>query len=669
MNMLLPAAAQYISQHPKRPSMPQVQVFYTKPTNEEPSARRPTPPRRHSYQVPPEGNSSSLLSNSAHGSSRPPQRPAHMRLPNVVPGHAGAMPGQMQSGTNSGDTAMRHRSATVSQVHTPLPGDGQAQSQPATPYHPPFPPSSSKARDAQGPVMAGENSTRDSSARKGRNASVSLRPSNIIPTLTRRLGLGFGFKSTAQADDQPGKEDAAAANSDDEAAFAGRQPKSRVVSSSSNRSSLHERAPIPPRLIIDSKSRPSLPRVGSRPGSRRVSYGKAAASLEENYSPVSASFSSRSVPMSIDSSSSSDIEIDDELPLTHSVLHTPVGTIPKSHRSSYYLDDYGSEPASADSSGAPIDLLITSPIRSLSRNPARLSQHLSSSANDSDSGAGGTRGGEVRSMLDSLRRMNSHRNPHHRDPSTSDELDTHEPDLHFGQSDTGSDAEIIGHANDREAKRAAAYLKSVVASNTDVSGAQAAEFSRDSSAASASVTTIFGLPLTKTNSTELDLDAAGTGVGSANTGTGAVTAPSGSGDSSAAMLVPQENINTIWKTISNLLMAPETSQLFQLGLDLVYPLGPTEHVIAGSPIIVRESEPSSIIAFTLLDGEFKKMLHSLFEDARNGADIGRYGYAHNDDDDTSQRSVEMFGEDSENQSPMNEFSKVTPSRDENEIIK
>ncbi|KAJ2617282.1 Mitochondrial distribution and morphology protein 12 [Coemansia sp. RSA 1365] len=666
MNMLLPAAAQYISQHPKRPSMPQVQVFYTKPTSEEPSVRRQTPPRRHSYQVSAEGHSGLPLANSAHGSSRTPQRPAHTRLPNVVSGHTSVTPGQMQSGASGDNPATRHRSATVSQVHTPSPSDGLAQSRPTTPYHPSFPPSS-RVRDVQTPVIDEEDSTRDPSVRKGRNSSSSLRPSNIIPTLTRRLGLGFGFKSTAHVDDKTEKGDTVADSTDDEAVFAGRKPRSRVVSSSSNRSSLHERAPIPPRLIIDNKSRPSLPLAGSRPGSRRVSYGKAVASLEENYSPVSASFSSHSVPISIDSSSSSDIEIDDELPIMHSVLHTPVGTMPKSHRSSYYLDDYGSEYASASSSGAPIDLLITSPIRSLNRHPARLSQHLSSSANDSDSGAG-TRGGEVRSMLDSLRRMNSRRNPHYRDPSTSDELDTHKPDLHFGQSDAGSDAEIIGHANDREAKRAAAYLQSVIASNTAASGNQVVDFSRESSAASASATTIFGLPLTKTNSTEPDPDAPGAGVGSTSAGTGTVTAPSGVGDFSATNIVPQENINTIWKTISNLLMAPETSQLFQIGLDLVYPLGPTEHVIAGSPIIVRESEPSSIIAFTLLDGEFKKMLHSLFEDARNGADVGRYGYAHNADD-TSQQSVEIFGGEIENRSPMNEFSKVTPSRDENEVIK
>ncbi|KAJ1803818.1 hypothetical protein LPJ75_005768, partial [Coemansia sp. RSA 2598] len=50
MNLLLPAAAQYISQHPRRPPMPQVQVFHTKPSSDE-SGRKSAPARRHSYQL------------------------------------------------------------------------------------------------------------------------------------------------------------------------------------------------------------------------------------------------------------------------------------------------------------------------------------------------------------------------------------------------------------------------------------------------------------------------------------------------------------------------------------------------------------------------------------------------------------------------------------------
>ncbi|KAJ2860828.1 Mitochondrial distribution and morphology protein 12, partial [Coemansia asiatica] len=63
-------------------------------------------------------------------------------------------------------------------------------------------------------------------------------------------------------------------------------------------------------------------------------------------------------------------------------------------------------------------------------------------------------------------------------------------------------------------------------------------------------------------------------------------------------------------------MASGTSQLFQLGLDLTYPLDPTEHVIAGSPIIVREEEPSSIIAFTLMDSMYRSALQSMYDKAK-----------------------------------------------------
>ncbi|KAJ2767868.1 hypothetical protein GGI18_005706, partial [Coemansia linderi] len=75
MNLLLPAAAQYMSQQPRRPATPQVQVFYTKPSpSEESTARKSNSSRRHSYQVPPDGSSATALGNSptrnAGGSSR-----------------------------------------------------------------------------------------------------------------------------------------------------------------------------------------------------------------------------------------------------------------------------------------------------------------------------------------------------------------------------------------------------------------------------------------------------------------------------------------------------------------------------------------------------------------------------------------------------------------------
>ncbi|KAJ2711109.1 hypothetical protein H4R23_006444, partial [Coemansia sp. Cherry 401B] len=159
--------------------------------------------------------------------------------------------------------------------------------------------------------------------------------------------------------------------------------------------------------------------------------------------------------LSIDSSSDSDSEMDlgaSELGLAHGVLQTPVGTIPGSYRGgSYLLDGRNSEPGSADSSSAQIDLIMGSPLRSLHPS-TRLSHHMGTSATDSEDGA-------VRSMLGSLRRNSQNRSQ--RDSSADDDdLDARGPDLHFGQSDTGSDAENLGGLNDQEAKDAAAYLRS-----------------------------------------------------------------------------------------------------------------------------------------------------------------------------------------------------------------
>ncbi|KAJ1933783.1 Mitochondrial distribution and morphology protein 12, partial [Linderina pennispora] len=93
-----------------------------------------------------------------------------------------------------------------------------------------------------------------------------------------------------------------------------------------------------------------------------------------------------------------------------------------------------------------------------------------------------------------------------------------------------------------------------------------------------------------------------------------------------------------------------------IGLDLKYPLESTEHVIAGSPIIVRESEPSSIIAFTLMASEYRTELHKVLEPAAppiatpDGNSPGS---------PSSPPSV---------RSPRNEFARTTPAEHAQELI-
>ncbi|KAJ2333183.1 Mitochondrial distribution and morphology protein 12, partial [Coemansia sp. RSA 2671] len=133
------------------------------------------------------------------------------------------------------------------------------------------------------------------------------------------------------------------------------------------------------------------------------------------------------------------------------------------------------------------------------------------------------------------------------------------------------------------------------------------------------------------------------------------------GDSTAAISLPQENLATLWKTISNLLMAPGSSQLFQIGIDLKYPLDPTEHVVVGSPIIVRESEPSSIIAFTLMTSQYRQEIHAIFEKAKE--DIGSSDTRGAGDDRGGRSSVgsSLRGSgEPESKSPVNEFAKPEP---------
>ncbi|KAJ2371840.1 hypothetical protein GGI05_007748, partial [Coemansia sp. RSA 2603] len=168
MNMLLPAAAQYMSQHPRRPAMSQVQVFHTKPSSDDSTGRRAAAPaRRHSYQ--PSGDPQqaqqaedeeddddyvdarrSALASTGSGernSTLGDSAVAEAEVNTVTAGHT-------MSHSQRSHRSLRLRAATTSQM-------------------PPQPPAAIERR-----------------------ISAASRASNIIPTITRRLGLGFGFRST-----------------------------------------------------------------------------------------------------------------------------------------------------------------------------------------------------------------------------------------------------------------------------------------------------------------------------------------------------------------------------------------------------------------------------------------------------------------------------------------
>ncbi|KAJ1786022.1 Mitochondrial distribution and morphology protein 12, partial [Coemansia sp. RSA 1938] len=623
MDLLLPAAARYISQHPKQPSAPQVQVFYTKPKSEESGSIKGTPPRRHSYQISAEAGGAGSVSSQGVGLHGGRHRSAYPRLPLAMSDNDDADndDADMEDGQpESYGERHRYRSATVSQVQMQQSASDSTRSQPPSDQAYIVPRKSRETLSAGLP--SDQNPDNTDRPHKERKHSISLRPSNIIPTITRRLGLGFGFKSSANKDSST-----SAAATDDES-VSNRLTRSRV--SSAGTSSLHERGLIPPRLVIDSKGHgvTSLKRPQSQNAARK---GRATGKGVDLF--MGESDSSMGV-VSIDTSDSdSDVE-DQGFDLTRRVLQTPVATIPGSYRgSSFLLDSHNSEHGSADSSSAQIDLIMGSPLRSLHPS-SQVSQHLASSVTDSEDSA-------MRNMLGSLRR-----NPHrlsHDSSAEDDDVGARGPNLHFGQSDAGSDADHLGGVSAQDATDAAAYLRSVIAASTGASSAHVPEFSNESSAASASATTMFGLPLTKSNTIDSAL----------NTGT------------THGEALPQENI-TLWKTISNLLMTPGTSQLYQIGLDLVYPLGPTEHLIAGSPIIVREEEPSSIIAYTLLDSEFRRNVQAMFEEARTGNDAARHGV--DSDGPSAPSSPRSLDEQGGSPSPVNEFSQVPPPRSDDEVI-
>ncbi|KAJ2737164.1 Mitochondrial distribution and morphology protein 12 [Coemansia sp. BCRC 34962] len=679
MNLLLPAAAQYMSQQPRRPATPQVQVFYTKPSpSEESTARKSNSSRRYSYQVPPDGPGAKALGNSptrnAGGSSRSRQALTSRRVSeahsSIASGIAEELDGDDELNAEDPQfrelwpsNSSRRRSATVAR----MPADeGRGRGSLAL-GHPPVPPShTSHASQAAGAASQTTDSvlTAPGSASK---PSVASRASNIIPNITRRLGLGFGFRSNVPRN-LSGKHshNTAAATDDDDRAASALQKKPRPTSALVA-DSKGARAPIPAQLVID---RYATQGASAKPGAssrRRISGAETSARANvfdsESSSSLDMESPSESSSISIDTGGNSDVfgGVDDHVPFRAESSWTP-SSRPRSSWNSY------AKAASTDNTsllvGTPdthLDLLMSSPMRSThnstiqSRSRGRLTAGLEDSTD-------GLASGSVRaSMFESTRQPRLH---FRRDSSTEDDdLDTHEPDLHFGQSDAGSDTENnIGSGSEQEAKATAEYLHSVITASSAqaVAAAQSADHTREPSTASASTPAMPGQALTKISSIESGLD----------TGTGGVL--SGSGDSTAAISLPQENLATLWKTISNLLIAPGSSQLFQIGIDLKYPLDPTEHVVVGSPIIVRESEPSSIIAFTLMTSQYRQEIRAIFEKAKE--DIGASSDTRGAGDDRGGRSsvgssLRGSGE-PESKSPVNEFAKPEPPQllDEDAII-
>ncbi|KAJ1901154.1 Mitochondrial distribution and morphology protein 12 [Kickxella alabastrina] len=645
MNLLLPAAAQYMSQHPHRPAMSQVQVFYTKPVSDE-SNRKSAPTRRHSYQptadqlnaVDPEALPASSATSAARthfsraavpGSSNP--RSSHYEL-----SHSHNSSQQQRS--------LRLRSSTVSQMISKDSKryDSDNESRRNQPYdYSPQPAHSlestvTRAAEEAVTVAAPLEAVVPHTTPPERKPSVTLRASNIIPTITRRLGLGFGFKTALHSASNASKNTA-----DHEPGMT--TDEDEGPSPSAVREAHRSRRPIPPHLVISrnsmlgsgdgSHSDASTDRRSRRRSGTMARYVKPRSSSSSESSDSSSSDSETSSDSDIDSPNGS---VDDQLPeYTGNMLRTPVDPVLRPSPTSHHVNSIGS-------TAAQMDLFVSSPLRTATHSSAMTSRNRhkqsGSWATDSEDGSAFD---HVHNPLDSSNQPYL-RIPLRRDSSTEDdEPDAHEPDLHFGQSDAGSDVENAGNASDQEARTAAAYLQSVIDSSN-------ANFSADRSTLASK--SPVGQSLGKIALLESGME---TAIG--GTVTGGSGRMSASGDSSAAITMPQENMSTLWKTISNLLMAPGNSQLFQLGLDLTYPLDSTEHVIAGSPIIVRENEPSSIIAFTLMASEYRQALHVMFEEAK--ADVEADGENLNAAASPRSRrnSDASHAEDGKLGSPVNEF--------------
>ncbi|OMJ25359.1 1-phosphatidylinositol 3-phosphate 5-kinase FAB1 [Smittium culicis] len=80
-----------------------------------------------------------------------------------------------------------------------------------------------------------------------------------------------------------------------------------------------------------------------------------------------------------------------------------------------------------------------------------------------------------------------------------------------------------------------------------------------------------------------------------------------------------EKSGQFWRNLLGLLQLSENNSLYNIGLRIKYPLLPTDHVIKGCRIIIRETEPSSIVAFILASQNYQTQLFKLYSDYK------RYG--------------------------------------------
>ncbi|KAJ1939936.1 hypothetical protein FBU59_003960, partial [Linderina macrospora] len=337
MNLLLPAAAQYMTQHPKRPAMSQVQVFQAKPVSESATDRKPSVPRRHSYQPQP-------LDTDPHRHSFPRHRLAPIGK-SQSSGHAHGDGDDdddefvmvddhhVVSDTDSVEPAQLHalgsqslnrrRAATVARVQSrapPLSGRyGNIQ---------PLPHQQPKAR-----TMTSDQ-TRQTPSSRQEPPSTPSRASSIIPSITRRLGLGFPFGHRS---------------GDDQSRSAQPDSKRRIVT--------------PPPPPIDTTR--SIPRrisgslLGSISRNKRPDRAPIPAAFNEELTEPSGS---SSASISIDSSSDSDGGIDDHI--------------------DYRRLSYRSNHTANMLTSSQVDLIMSSPV-STKRRPGSIA-HTHSTDADSD---------------------------------------------------------------------------------------------------------------------------------------------------------------------------------------------------------------------------------------------------------------------------------------------
>lgn len=89
------------------------------------------------------------------------------------------------------------------------------------------------------------------------------------------------------------------------------------------------------------------------------------------------------------------------------------------------------------------------------------------------------------------------------------------------------------------------------------------------------------------------------------------------GDSIGQGLVPASERNTLMKTLSNFWADRSSSNW----TPLEYPLPPSEHMFLESDVVVREDEPSSLIAFTLSAEEYISEMAALRDAAKRKPDV------------------------------------------------